>query len=149
MKESKIELLDDVLFYLNLNTTWATLRKEFPEQEVSLERMKSTLRKLESDGYINRFDGAMLLQRERGYVNDTKIVRNTEGDLFIEAKGYKGQHHLKKSSQLFKNIKIGFEIIIALATIILSILSFRQADKISKIEEENELLKAKIESLGK
>jgi len=61
MNKSKIELLDDILSYLGLDTTWASLRQAFPEHDVQLESLKSILRKLETDGYINRFDGKVLL----------------------------------------------------------------------------------------
>jgi hypothetical protein len=148
MNKSKIELLDDVLSNIRLDTTWATLRKAFPENDVELERLKSILRKLETDGYINRFDGKIRLTRERGYVNDTRIVRSMEGDLFSEQGGYKKQEDWKKSSRVWKRVKTAFEVLIALATIFLTVMSYRQANKISKMEDENESLKAKIELMN-
>jgi hypothetical protein len=148
MDKSKIELLDEVLSYLGLDTTWATLRQAFPEHDVQLERLKSILRKLETDGYINRFDGKVRLTRERGYVNDTRIVRSMEGELFIENGGYKKQADRANSSRIWKGVKTVFEVLIALATIFLSVMSYMQANKISKIEDENESLKAKIELMN-
>ena len=148
MTKSKIELLDSILAYLGLDTNWATLRKAFPESDVELERLKSILRKLEMDGYMNRFDGKVRLTNERGYVNDTRIVRSMEGDLFIEQGGYKKKANRENSNRRWKVIKTVFEVLIALATIFLSIMSYKQANKISKIEDENEFLKSKIELMN-
>ncbi|HEY5368939.1 MAG TPA: hypothetical protein VIJ75_08100 [Hanamia sp.] len=148
MSNSKIKLLDDILSYLGIDTTWRTLRKTFPDTDVPLDHLKSILRKLESDGYINRFDGKVLLTGERGYLNETKIIRNTEGDLFVEQGGYKKRLGREKASRNLKHLKTAFEVVIALATILLSIMSYRQANKISTLENKNDSLKARIELIN-
>ena len=81
-------------------------------------------------------------------MKDTRIIRRLEGELFLEGGGYRKLENRTKSFRIWKGIKTGFEVLIALATILLSVVSNLQANKISKIEGENESLKAKIELIN-
>ena len=93
MEKPKIEILDEVLRFLSSTTTWYDLRQRFPDSSINKEIMRTILRKLIRDNYVDRFSGLTLIPKneELGYVNETKIQRNFEGDLFVEAGGYKQQ----------------------------------------------------------
>lgn len=93
MEKTKIEILDEVLRFLNSTTTWHDLRQRFPDSMINKEIMRTILRKLIRDNYVDRFSGLTLIPKDEevGYVNETKIQRNFEGDLFVEAGGYAQQ----------------------------------------------------------
>ncbi len=90
MERTPIQKLDDVLSFLNRDTTWLEVRTRFPDSEIVREDMKTILRKLYRDRYVDRFSGLNLMpaDEETGYVNDSRIIRNFEGDLFVAQGGY-------------------------------------------------------------
>ena len=107
MENTKVRTLDEVLNFLNHTTTWKDLRDKFPDEKIPKEELRIILRKLIRDKFVDRFSGLTLLRAddETGYVLDSKIQRNFEGDLFIEGGGYTQERKDKANIEILKNIQ--------------------------------------------
>jgi hypothetical protein len=84
-----IEELDAVLNYLNTTGVWSELRKHFTE--INREQLRTILRKLRRDGYIDLLDDGVKLRAwddEHEYSDKMIIQKNFEGYLFCQEGGY-------------------------------------------------------------
>ncbi len=86
-----IEKLDNVLGKIGDLTVWSDLRTQC--HDIEKEELRTILRKLWKDGYIDMLDGVHLRKYgdERGYSDLFNIQKNFEGKLFEEEGGYKGK----------------------------------------------------------
>lgn len=149
--EDKITILkklNNILSITNYESTWQSISGS---SKYTLEETKSFIRKLRKDDYITvyRLDTKEVMpnDEEFGWDNRHRIHRSAEGDLFILQGGYEAE---EKSNQRTKNKQLAWKLVdvfLAITTLVLGFFSYQQANKISSIEKNNEVLKTQIENL--
>ena len=98
---TSIEKLDSVLNYITTTTVWSDLRKYF--LDIEREELRTILRKLRRDGYIDLLDDGVKLRAwddEHGYSDKMVIQKNFEGFLFCQENGYQGKVTKEKAQDI-------------------------------------------------
>ncbi len=141
--------LDDILKLTSLQSTFGSIRDN---SKYDLEETKSLIRKLRKDDFITvyRLEGKEVMPKddEFGWDHRHRMLRSAEGDLFLLEGGYLGKYRKEQTESRKKTFRTGFDIVIAAATLLLGYFSFRQADKIDKLTEENKELVKRVDSLS-
>jgi hypothetical protein len=126
---SKLVLLDTVLNFTTTETTYGNLRDNFENHK---EEMRSMVRKLQKDGYVELVNPngnkELINFNITGFQSEWLVKRTFEGDLFVDAGAYVQQQTDNKiiSDRTESQISSGlfYQRWIFVATIIMAIYYF-------------------------